>query len=653
MKNLSLFICLCFFAGKIYTQTNALDFTIQLSADCSVSNQITLNWKDNQANGSTYLIWRKTKGTSGWGSSIASINASSINYTDNTTTDGDSYEYQIQKRNGNSITAWSYINAGKEVEVDINRGNMLLLIDSTFINSLSSEISTLQEDLLNDGYNVFTQYVDRNDSVVLVKSKVLDHYNTNNISSVYLLGHVPVPYSGNLYPDGHTNHEGAWPADVFYAELDGNWTDNSVNNTVASDSRNHNVPGDGKYDNSKLPNKMELEIARVDFANLPAFNDTEEDLLRNYLNKAHDFKIAGYVPSERGLIDQGNFTSFGEGFAQNGYRPFTAFFDTNGVDELDYLSTLSSNDYLWSYGCGAGSHTSCNGLNNGSNLTTSNLASNDIQTTFTMLFGSYFGDWDKSNNLMRAALASGKTLSIAWSGRPNWHFHNMALGSVIGECALQSQDLSTDYLSLTLPVVTQEGVYVALLADPSLRMYYLQPASNLTLINNNNNAELSWSASLDNTIDGYNIYRKLPGGLWIKTNTSVVVGLSYIDNSIPNGGSIDYMVRAVKFKSNASGSFYNESLGSIATENFSVESTNLASSNIMVYPNPTSDIITLKGINSLTEVSHIHLLDNKGSLIKKINVNETQVDLSSFSTGIYFIEIKHQLGSGRVKVIKQ
>ena len=74
---------------------------------------------------------------------------------------------------------------------------------------------------------------------------------------------------------------------------------------------------------------------------------------------------------------------------------------------------------------------------------------------------------------------------------------------------------------------------------------------------------------------------------------------------------------------------------------------------VEVYPNPTSDIITLKGINSLKDVSYIHLLDNKGALLRKIGINETQVDLSSFSTGIYFIEIKHQLGSGRIKVIKQ
>jgi Poly(3-hydroxybutyrate) depolymerase len=74
---------------------------------------------------------------------------------------------------------------------------------------------------------------------------------------------------------------------------------------------------------------------------------------------------------------------------------------------------------------------------------------------------------------------------------------------------------------------------------------------------------------------------------------------------------------------------------------------------IFVYPNPTLDIITLKGINSLADVSYIHLLDNKGTLLNKSGINETQVDLSSFSPGIYFLEIKNQLGSRRVKVIKQ
>ena len=74
---------------------------------------------------------------------------------------------------------------------------------------------------------------------------------------------------------------------------------------------------------------------------------------------------------------------------------------------------------------------------------------------------------------------------------------------------------------------------------------------------------------------------------------------------------------------------------------------------IILYPNPTSDIITIKGLNSLSNVSYIHLLDNKGALVEKVSSNESQIDLSSFSTGIYFIEIKHRDGIGRIKVIKQ
>ena len=43
-------------------------------------------------------------------------------------------------------------------------------------------------------------------------------------------GHVPVPYSGDIVPDGHMpDHVGAWPCDGFYGDMDGTWTDNAVN----------------------------------------------------------------------------------------------------------------------------------------------------------------------------------------------------------------------------------------------------------------------------------------------------------------------------------------------------------------------------------------------------------------------------------------
>ena len=131
--------------------------------------------------------------------------------------------------------------------------------------------------------------------------------------------------------------------------------------------------------------------------------------MRNYLNKAHEFKIAGYVPAERGLVDQGGFTGMAEGFAQNGFRNFTNFFGPENVDHIDYWSNLNGNDYLWSYGCGAGSNTSAGGLDDGNSLTKAEVAAGYNESTFTMLFGSYFGDWDVSNNLMRAIVANGRT----------------------------------------------------------------------------------------------------------------------------------------------------------------------------------------------------------------------------------------------------
>lgn len=74
--------------------------------------------------------------------------------------------------------------------------------------------------------------MDRNDKVTNVKSKIKTWADTRQDSNlvVFLLGRVPVPYSGDIAPDGHQNdHRGAWPCDGYYACLEGIWTDNTVN----------------------------------------------------------------------------------------------------------------------------------------------------------------------------------------------------------------------------------------------------------------------------------------------------------------------------------------------------------------------------------------------------------------------------------------
>ncbi len=633
------------FSLQVHSQNYGEFWTVELVATVQDSpEQIILSWEDNQHAGDTYRIRRKIKGALGWGAPIATLSSSTLSYADTNVTSMVAYEYEVQKLSSGILMAWGYVSAGIRTEIAADKGDLLLLVDSTFVTSLSTETEVLIKDLEADGWHVTKDYVARTATVPDVKDKIVSYYGSlPNLQTLYLLGHIPVPYSGNLNPDAHPDHEGAWPADVFYGDVDGGWTDVYVNNSVAADSRNHNVPGDGKFDQSKVPSKIELEVGRVDFANLLAFTESEEDLLRNYLNKAHEFKTAQYIPLERGLVDEGDFGTFNEGFWQNGYRNFVPMFSKSLVYDADYTTSLS-NSYLWSYGCGAGSHTSVAAIDGGTALTTSELSTIDLQSTFTMLFGSYFGDWDRDNNLLRAALASGRTLASVWAGRPNWHFHTMASGDHIGISAKMSQDKDSYYSSLNLGggFVTAEGVHVALMGDPSVRQYYESAPSDLSITNNNNLAELAWTASSDPTINGYNVYRR-DNGIWSKLNDTIITALFYTD-SPPVAGTWSYMVKSIKLKTNSSGTFYNESLGIIGEELFTVGLPGTDHLEVQIFPNPAQEYVNIFSNRRTKYRTCLYSLE--GQLVNSTQwvTGNLTLNLQQIAKGIYVIKIESENG---------
>src|SRR5947208_12604142 len=110
--------------------------------------------------------------------------------------------------------------------------------------------------MTGDGWTVLRREVTRTERVLTVKGFITAVYNADaaNVKALFLFGHVPVPYSGDIVPDGHMpDHVGAWPCDGFYGDMDGTWTDNAVNDSSASEARTRNVPGDGKFDQSTFP----------------------------------------------------------------------------------------------------------------------------------------------------------------------------------------------------------------------------------------------------------------------------------------------------------------------------------------------------------------------------------------------------------------
>ncbi|MDP0495889.1 MAG: C25 family cysteine peptidase [Verrucomicrobiota bacterium JB024] len=127
-----------------------------------------------------------------------------------------------------------------------------------------------------------------------MKAVIKDYYEANpgDDWALVIIGHAPVAYSGQLAPDGHSNHYGAWPTDTYYADMQGSWPDSSVNTTSASDTRNWNVRGDGKFDRSSTLYGTTIQTGRVDMAGInevpPGFSETM--LLRQYLVRDHRFR---------------------------------------------------------------------------------------------------------------------------------------------------------------------------------------------------------------------------------------------------------------------------------------------------------------------------------------------------------------------------
>ncbi|HTG43715.1 MAG TPA: fibronectin type III domain-containing protein, partial [Verrucomicrobiae bacterium] len=424
-------------------------YAVEVSASVETSPpRITLQWPADP-NAVGYQVSRKLKAAAAW-TPISNLPGTAPEFIDNNVANGQAFEYQILKTTSRNYIGSGYIYAGINLPPVESRGKAILLLDSTWSVPLQNELRTLQRDLIGDGWTLIRREVPRTASPSAVRAIIQSIYASDpqNIKSLFLFGHIPVPYSGNAAPDSHENHRGAWPADTYYADLDGAWTDTSVNNIAAEKEWNHNIPGDGKFDQSEIPSDVELQVGRVDLSYMTCYSNKtpprdEETLLRQYLGKDHNFRHGLLPLPRRGLICD-NFSD-SEALASTGWRNFAALFGSEDnvlVPWGSYLSTLDNQGYLFTYADGGGAFYTCAGIGGADDF-----ALRDPKAVFTFFFGSYFGDWDNESNFLRAPLGSTTyTLTTAWGGRPHWFIHHMALGETIGYAARLSQNNVTNGL---------------------------------------------------------------------------------------------------------------------------------------------------------------------------------------------------------------
>ncbi len=484
-----------------------------------------------------------------------------FHYRDPAVALGEGKEYRVMaysETGGKS--AFGHALGGIELPLHDARGSLFLAVAANQAAPLETELTRLVGDLHREGWTVHRQDFALDASPAAIKDAIRAmHAGDPHLNTVFLFGDLAVPYAGLTAPDGHVDHYGAWPADVYYGDLEGSWTDVAVNTTAPSGTRNDNVPGDGKFDQSTVRTEVSLAVGRVDLADLPAFAPlTETDLLRRYLDKNHAFRRGILVYPNQALFDD-HFASLKEGVAAGARRGFPTIVGRGAVHDLAWPHAVANEGYLLGYGAGAGSFHSISGIGSATSL-----AQESHRVAFGFFFGSYLGDFDSSNNFLRSFLATEDGGLIAcWSARPHWPNYRMALGDSTGDMmrAVFNQRRSATYDAGLL----QGGVHAALLGDPTLSLHPIAPPANLVATASGNQVELAWTASPRGDVRGYHVYRAVDAnGPFVRITDSLVEATTFLHDA-PAGVSATYMVRAVGLLETASGSYWHASPGTLAT----------------------------------------------------------------------------------------
>ncbi len=645
----------------------AKDYAVQLTATVVESPaSITIKWPQDTT-GVNYIVYRKTKEEIDWGTALATLPKTSAQYTDLAVAAGNTYEYYVRRTyTAPTRVAHGYIFAGIKAPELAVKGKILLMVDANYVLPLAAEISQLHMDLIADGWDVKRFDISRSATVSSVKNIISSEYTADtNTRAVYLLGRIPVPYSGGFVaepgkyypPDGHPDHGGAWPADLYYGTMTENiWTDNSVNDTTPSRVQNDNVPGDGKFDRIFLyPEMVNLQVGRVDLTNMATFGSNDTLRIKRYLDRAHDYKHALLTINKRALIDDNFGAMSGEAFASSGWRSFSTMYG-DSVFARDYFTSLKEGNYQFSYGCGAGSYTSCGGVGN-----TSNYNNDSINTFFTMTFGSYFGDWDSPNNFLRAALCAPKpALASMWSGRPHWHMHHMSLGENIGYSARLSQN---NYYSFTSPDAfgyfynsSPTFIHIALMGDPTLRLHPIQKVNsvNATSTTDSLKVSLAWTTSAG--ASGYVISRaRSLYGKYVPVGRITNGDTTWTDNS-PDNAMNYYLVRAMHLEQTPSGSYYNLSLGIVDSAfsksyNASLNETKQIQPVVKVFPNPSSGDFTVWMDQWKEEGAEVFVYDLQGKLILNQQVTAGNASISLQGKGLHLLRVKSREEETTIRVL--
>lgn len=606
----------------------------------------TLNTNEN------YTIKRRPINgvTLDWVTVAANIAATTPSWTDTNVELGNAFEYQVIRNTDNQL-ATGYVTAALNYDQTDYKGQMILVIDTSFQGSLASEIMQLKTDLTNEGWFVNELYVPRASTwnteteIINIKNEITTLYNSapanDKPTHLFLLGHIPIARSGlgEIAPDQHIENRGARGADCYYADIDGVFTDTQTFNPGGIDANAINLPGDLKWDQDYIPSSLEMAFGRVDFADLSDPNNTELELLQDYLNRLHSYKTvaSGW--------DMGDKTAFNFGFNNSNDASYRSLIPISNIDNVDqysgdlpFAAWVEQNGPYQVF------------MQNISTPNSNEWATHGLDATIYSSDQSFWGYWDAPQTtfgygFIRFLLSRpNKNLGILYTTTGLNIFHQPGMGATVGWSAKRAMDhnnITNLYERPEQPFDTQNywgRTHLQYNGDPTLRLNQVIPASNLHIITTNS-VFLEWSASTDTNILGYHVYRSSEEfGIYNRLTNEPINSLTFTDSS---GASLDwYMVRAVKLETTGSGTYLNPSIG-INTNAGTLSASYSKPTRFIVYPNPTSDVIWIK---TKLQIKEKTLFDARGRIVIQIIDDNKNISISDLADGIYYLKIESTEG---------
>lgn len=543
--------------------TNTMLLNVESSEN---SNGLDFSWRHGSYH--PIRISRRTLGESGW--SLLATNYVPRSFKDSGIVAGRRYEYRF----GNE-----YLQSGiRAVPVEY-RGKVILVVERSIATKLRGELESLKADLVGDGWSVIQTTAPRHNdrswsantnAIASIRSFVRDTFalDPTNTRAVLLIGHVPIPYSGFHNPDGHGYR--ALPADGIYGDVDGIFTDFSINKRsrlgASHFTRHDNFSGDGKFDQNRFPKNskgiahLELAVGRIDFANLPVFKRiSEANLIRRYLFKTHQWRHGEITLPER--VSAGTFFPSGRkrGTYIQALRLGSRLFGVEPGKIVDADPFDPATPSVWGIHAGWGLPYGIMGKS-GHYHEVQDLVNLDRAPRFSFgsVFGSYCVDWDYSNSFMRSFLGAPTFgLAVTWF-KPlpidtvPLSFEPLGMGEPIGAGFLWSINQNANR--------SAANTFVALLGDPTLRLQIVQPPDSLS-VRSGSTVTLNWHAP-EKLGTSYYVYRSTNrlDGPWTKLTRVPVTKTDFTDTS-PPAGLKTYQVRSLSLTTTGSGSFTNLSQG--------------------------------------------------------------------------------------------